>query len=350
MSNVTDLIVENVSRIFSDLCTPDVVDSGWNAELWNVLEKNGLTRLAVSEASGGSGGHLRDAASLLLVAGRYAAPLPLSETILAASLLASTGQAIPEGALTVCGGSNIIFHQVEHGWRIEGRADSVPWADIAGHIVIVGTSATGEMLGLVGHDEVRIETGHNIAREPRDRLILDTTLAAGSAVECETGTLRDLQLRGALLRAALMAGASERALELTLSYTRERHQFGQSIGHFQTVQHQVVEMAGEVAALRTASDAAVEIYAAGPPNCVPALMAVASAKAQSCVTATVVSRIAHQLHGAIGFTQEHELRLSTTRLWAWRDEWGNEAMWWSEIGELLLSSNDDVWSIIAAIE
>ena len=350
MSDVTELITENVSRIFGDLCTTEIVDSGWDANLWNVLEENGLTHLSVSETSGGSGGHLRDAASLLLVAGRYAVPLPLSETILAASLLASIGLPIPQGPLTVCAGANISFHEADDGWRLEGCADRVPWASIANHIVVVGKGVAGEMLGLVRRHAVQIEMGHNIAREPRDRLILNTTLPSGFVAHCPAGTMWDLQLRGALLRVALIAGASERALELTLSYTRERHQFGQSIGHFQTVQHQVVEMAGEVAALRTSSDAAVEVCAVGPLNSVSALIAVASAKAQSSVTANVVSRIAHQLHGAIGFTQEHDLRLSTTRLWAWRDEWGNEATWWSEIGRFLLNGHEDLWSVIAAIE
>jgi acyl-CoA dehydrogenase len=142
----------------------------------------------------------------------------------------------------------------------------------------------------------------------------------------------------------LIAGAARRALELTLRHTAEREQFGRALGRFQAVQQQVAEMAAEVAAVRAAADAAVEFCAADGVGDERAGVAVAAAKIHAGRAAGVVARIAHQAHGAIGFTQEHPLHLVTTRLWAWRDEAG----WARELGDRALAAGaDGRWPLLA---
>ncbi len=60
-----------------------------------------------------------------------------------------------------------------------------------------------------------------------------------------------------------------------------------------------------------------------------------------------MARIAHQVHGAIGFTREHDLRLLTTRLWAWRDEDGTEAQWNAEVGARVLDGGAEaLWPLV----
>ena len=66
--------------------------------------------------------------------------------------------------------------------------------------------------------------------------------------------------------------------------------------------------------------------------------AVLAAKAQASHCAGIVAAIAHQLHGAIGTTEEHRLRLTTTRLWSWRDEAGSEAECFAELGAAALAA------------
>jgi acyl-CoA dehydrogenase len=68
---------------------------------------------------------------------------------------------------------------------------------------------------------------------------------------------------------------------------------------------------------------------------VPAVLA---AKAQASHCAGIVAAIAHQLHGAIGTTEEHRLRLTTTRLWSWRDEDGAEAECFAELGRAAIGA------------
>lgn len=67
-----------------------------------------------------------------------------------------------------------------------------------------------------------------------------------------------------------------------------------------------------------------------------AIAAVVAAKAQASHAAGTVAAIAHQLHGAIGTTEEHGLRLTTTRLWSWRDEDGTAAECFAELGRAAL--------------
>ena len=74
---------------------------------------------------------------------------------------------------------------------------------------------------------------------------------------------------------------------------------------------------------------------------------IAMAKARASEAAGVVARIAHQVHGAIGFTREHDLRLATTRLWAWRDEDGSEAQWQAVIGAAALAAGPEgLWPLV----
>jgi len=61
-----------------------------------------------------------------------------------------------------------------------------------------------------------------------------------------------------------------------------------------------------------------------------------------------VAAIGHQIHGAIGFTQEHPLHRATTRLWAWREEYGNAKTWSNQLGEELAGDGDwPLWHRLA---
>ena len=76
-------------------------------------------------------------------------------------------------------------------------------------------------------------------------------------------------------------------------------------------------------------------------------LAIAIAKARVGEAATIGAGIAHQVHGAIGFTHEHTLQQSTRRLWSWREEFGAEAYWSSEIGRRIAAQGADaLWPTI----
>ena len=60
-----------------------------------------------------------------------------------------------------------------------------------------------------------------------------------------------------------------------------------------------------------------------------------------------MSAIAHQIHGAIGMTQEYTLRFITSRLWSWRDEWGSEDMWAKELARSAVAGIGGLWPLVA---
>ena len=96
-----------------------------------------------------------------------------------------------------------------------------------------------------------------------------------------------------------------------------------------------------VEAMRAVADAAVAVCAEEGFLTEAALVAIATAKAQAGASAEVVARLAHQVHGAIGTTQEHSLHRVTLRLWSWRDEFGSERYWQEQLGRLALAG--DPW-------
>jgi acyl-CoA dehydrogenase len=209
----------------------------------------------------------------------------------------------------------------------------------------------------------RGRTGRNLAGEPRDEVVFG---GDGEVYDAPAGTADYARRLLRLFRSLLIAGAAQRALDLTVTYVREREQFGRPLARFPTVQQELARMAGEVALISAATQAAVaaehlaaenlaakgtageDSAAAGPaaggqagagqPGSGEGVSAVVAAKAQASSGAGVVAAIAHQLHGAIGTTEEHRLRLTTTRLWSWRDEDGSEAECFAELGRAALAA------------
>ncbi len=77
-------------------------------------------------------------------------------------------------------------------------------------------------------------------------------------------------------------------------------------------------------------------------------LATAMAKARVGEAAGKVAAICHQVHGAMGFTQEHPLHFATRRLWSWRDEFGSERYWNRELGRQLAEAGADaLWPRIS---
>jgi len=150
--------------------------------------------------------------------------------------------------------------------------------------------------------------------------------------------------RGALGRAAMMAGALERLLDLSVQYAKDRKQFGRPIGGFQAVQQNLAILAAEVAAANAMVTLAGRIQGGRHQGA-----AVAAAKARAGRAAGIAARIAHQIHGAMGFTDEYPLQLFTRRLWSWRDEYGSDRAWMAVLGRLAAAEGPSgLWPMITS--
>jgi acyl-CoA dehydrogenase len=288
---VTDpLVAQTALDVLRRHCTPEVVRGaeaeGWSPALWHELEESGLT-------AAGTQLPLVEAAGVVRLAAAFAAPVPLAETVLAGWL---RGGDVPDGPVTVV---------------YDGRAS-------------YGRIASALLSGdaFVSPEEARLTPADNLAGEPLDRAGVPD--AAGP----------DVRRLGALLRSVQLVGAMERVLELTATYIGERRQFGVPLARFQAVQQQLATLAGEVASAATIVEHAVDFP--GEPQ-------VAAAKVRAGEAAAVAAAIAHQLHGAIGMTDEHELGLHTRRLWSWRDDFGGETEWARSLGRTVLSDPGTLW-------
>jgi acyl-CoA dehydrogenase len=334
-NDIRAMLVESATRLFNDHVDQKMLDAakreGWSETLWQTLEQAELPRVSVPEAVGGAGGTLSDLAAVLRVAGRYAAPAPLAETaMLAGWLLASSGVPVPRGPLAAGPlRADWVTARPEGGrWIVSGRLARLPWARMAKRLVLLTQADGAGMVVAVDPARCRITAGRNLAGEPRDDVVLDEVVAEEAAPAGPGVTATALKLRGALARALMTAGALERALELSVRYARERVQFGRRIGQFQAIQQELARFAGEVAAAVAAALSAAGAMERGGD----AMLAVAAAKIRTAEAAREGALIAHQIHGAIGVTDEYVLHHTTLRLWAWREEYGNEADWATTLG------------------
>ncbi len=139
----------------------------------------------------------------------------------------------------------------------------------------------------------------------------------------------------ALLPAATvsqMAGAMGQALALSIEHVNTRQQFGWPLGKFQAVQQSLAVMACEVRAVEAAAAALAARLDAVELDPAAADFEIAAAKLRANRAVGVVTAIAHQMHGAIGFTAEYELNRVTIPLMRWRGEHGNDAYWAAKLG------------------
>jgi acyl-CoA dehydrogenase len=348
MSEGTDnIVVDTATRIFQDLCEAATVNDAeagtWPAALWEALEAAGLPLAWVPEELSGAGASVADGFAVLRVAGRFGAPVPLAETLLAGRLLAAAGIAAPAGPLTlapVLGESRI---GIAPDGRLTGRARRIPFARNAGHIAVLARREGKPVVALVERAGLMLREGKSLGGEPCDDVTFDN--ARPQAVAASPIDAEGLRAWGAAARMQQMAGALERILEQSVEWALQREQFGRPIGKFQTVQHNLAILAGETAAASAAADAAAEAFA-GPQI---DLAAIAIGKVRVGEAAGTGAAIAHQAHGAIGFTYEHSLHHSTRRLWAWREEFGNEAYWSGRLGRMVAEIGaDELWHFITA--
>jgi len=117
---------------------------------------------------------------------------------------------------------------------------------------------------------------------------------------------------------------------------RDRQQFGKPLASFQAIQQQLALFVEEAAAARMAC-----VAAARAADRAHGAFELAAAKLRANQAAATATSVAHQVHGAIGFTREYDLQRFTRRLWAWKSEYGNDRHWALEIGARVTREGSD---------
>lgn len=322
-------------------------EPGFDLRFWSALAGQGWTGLLAPESAGGYGQGLTEMAEVAGALAAQAAPEPLvpvvvlagrlleacSESHLARRLLAelADGRSLPtlawqedatgEASFDVDGGLTepaTVCASGQGQLRLSGRKQHLrPGAGVTGCIVTasssegltlvwVPTTAPGVEQKTLALADGSFSTRLNLqnAKVPAEHL-----LAHGKAAQKALARAYDEAL---VLTAAELAATARRMVTMTLDYLCTRKQFGKPIGSFQSLQHRAVDMHIQQELSAAVVAEALAALDAGADGVARALLA-ARAKARCSDAALAIAREAVQLHGAIGFTDEHDLGLYLQR-------------------------------------
>ncbi|WP_313622617.1 acyl-CoA dehydrogenase family protein [Achromobacter sp.] len=314
-------------RLFAETCTPDVIRRAEQGQApvdaWQACEEAGFADALVPEEHGGAGLGLADALPLAQAAGRHLCPYPIAHTLLARAWLSRTARPQPSGSIALA----------PHGIAIDGdrvAGVNVPWARTADYVL----AAIEGQAWLLPLRAARVQPNG-----VHGSLDGEASWALGDAERIDGPA--PLDTLAAAAYTALIAGAMDRVLAMTLDYANQRAQFGKPIGRFQAVQQQISVMAEHVWAARMAAQLAFQ-----GEDGLPRPLLAALGKARASQAAPIVADIAHAVHGAIGITEEYDLQLYTRRLREWRLAGGSESHWHERIGGDAIASGGDALSFL----
>lgn len=307
-------------------------ERGFSSDLWQSMVALGWTSLVLPERFGGLGAGLVDASLLTEELARTVVPTPFVRTTVATWTIARFGTeeqhaallpAAAEGSVFTCAvgatrtpasvcaqGSISATPGTSGGIVLQGDARFVPFVVAADTILVVARDdSSGEELvavvdaGSISQarrcpDVVGIEPLHDIRFD-------HVAVPADSVLRGPAATALDRALT--TMTCASMVGAAQGALDLALEYAAQREQFGVPIGSFQAVQHHCANMAIDVLSSRLVTYEAAWTLDAGPGSATDEQTTVSVAKAWTSEACERVCALAHQVHGAVGFTREHAL-------------------------------------------
>ena len=353
MAESENIVAETAEKIFADLADAQTINrdknGAWQAPLWQALTEAGLPLSWVPDDLGGSGASMAEGFSVLSAAGRFAIAVPLAETMLAGWLLSQAKIPSPDGAMTVAPASPKDRITLSADGTLSGRARGVPFAKAAKHVAVLASGAGGLSIALVDAASCRIDPGLNLAGDANDTVTFSNVAPITIKPAPKGFDQSTLMLMGGVARSLQIAGALESMLDVSVRYSNERVAFEKKISKFQAVQHNLAKLAGESAAALAAATSAADAIANSKSFDDEVFLEAVSAKVRCSEAAEKGAAIAHQVHGAIGFTIEHILHRYTLRALAWRDDFGSESYWAVELGKLVTARGaDELWPLVAS--
>jgi alkylation response protein AidB-like acyl-CoA dehydrogenase len=301
----------------------------------------GWLALLAPEAQGGAGQGLSAACAVAEAFARHLAPFSYATLAASVEVLAElefgriaealNGGLIPACALRAADGASVQVRREGEGLRLHGECRGVLGGGAADFYIVEANEAGEPALALV----TRVAAGLSVvARSTVDGLGVADLSFQDCQVECalsgESARRALLRLRSSLavLSAAELIGVSETALGLTLEHLKTRQQFGRPLASFQALQFRAVDAYAGLALARALTQQAARLLDAGGEG---GFTAAAAARAKAGDAAIFLHRSAVQLHGAIGFSDEHTIGLCLKRALSLSVAWGNSADWRSAI-------------------
>jgi alkylation response protein AidB-like acyl-CoA dehydrogenase len=326
---------------------------GYSPEVWAQMAELGWLGWVFPEEHGGAGASFLDLCLLVEEQGRSLLPSPFLPTVvLAGQAIARFGSelqkaehlpAIASGdrvmgvARTGPGASwspsdvGVVADCQSGGYVLHGTATLVEYANVADALLVLAKHRGVLEAFLVPRDApgAVVEPLRTVGVDHRHRVSFNGVRIADDAVLGEPGGGRSIggaiARWGTAARCADMVGAAQRVLEMTVAYATERIAFDQPIGSFQAIQHHCADMAVDLLGARLVTWEAIWCLSEG----LDAEEALSVAKTWVSDAVPRVCTRGHQIHGAIGFTREHELHLYTRHVRAAELDFG-DAVWHRE--------------------
>lgn len=312
-------------------------EQGYPLGLWDKMADMGWMGVEIPEDYGGTGGDFLDLCLLLEAMGEACLPGPFFATVvLGVSVILAAGsdeqkkELLPKAAdgkglmalaITEPGGwygaSPISTTAEKKGgtYLLNGVKLFVDSAHVADHIICAAKAGDGLSLFIVDADSpgLKIKTFKTLGYEKQCEVVLENVAVPQAMLLGPVGGARPfleaLENRAAVAKCAEMLGVMVPAFELSLAHAKEREQFGHPIGAFQAIQHHCANMAVAMDSARYLTYQAAWRIAQG----LPAEKEASMAKAYVSEASGLVTRLAHQIHGAISFCDEHDLHLYTRK-------------------------------------
>jgi len=340
-----NILKSSAQNFLKKECPPSLIkemkddERGYPQELWDKMVELGWLGVIIPEEYGGIGGDFLDLTIILEAMGEVCCPGPYFSTVVLGGLAILSagsdkqkqmllpklvnGELILTLALTEPGawygasGIKIRATEDKDEYIIDGIKLFVENAHIADYILCVARTdedvGTEEGLTLFLVDgkspRVRCTLLETLAYDKQCEVVFDKVRVPKENILGEQGQardiLKDLQEQAAVAKCAEMVGGLQAAFDMTVAYAKEREQFGRPIGSFQAIQHHCANMVIDVDGARFITYSAAWKIAEG----LPASMEASMAKAWTSEAARRVTRLGHQIHGAISFCEEHDLHL-----------------------------------------
>ncbi|MDH4269535.1 MAG: acyl-CoA/acyl-ACP dehydrogenase [Dehalococcoidia bacterium] len=341
-----EMLRKTARDFLADKCSKKFVkqmeesETGYSRELWQEMAELGWIGLAFPGKYGGGDMSFLDLAVLLEEMGRACLPGPFFSTVVLGGMsildIGSEqqkqeylpklirGEKIFTLALTEPGHHNYDASSVtakatsdDDNYVISGTKLFIPDAHIADYLLCVVRTKPRSGIGIfladakgpgMKYSVLKTMAGDKLCEVVFDQVPVPRANILGRLNQGWSAVQKIIQ-RAAVGKCCEMVGNLQRVLEMTVDYAKERKQFDRPIGSFQVIQHYCADMATDVDSARFSTYQAAWMLSEG----LPCTKEVAVAKAWVGEASERVFALAHQIHGAIGVTIEHDLHYYTRR-------------------------------------
>lgn len=364
-------LLKNSARDFLEKECPETYvrqmeedDKGYSPEVWKKMADLGWQGLMIPEDQGGAGFGFLDMVVLLEEFGRALVPGPFLPTQIAATAIIEGGSAAQKADLLpkIASGdlimtlaltepsarfdaSGVATTAAKEGsdYVLNGTKLFVSDANVADRLIVVARSAgssgeNGISLFVVDRNAagVSVETLKTIASDKQCEVKLENVKVPAANLLGAEGQgwnlMKSVIRKATCMEMAYMVGLAQMDFEISVTYAKERVQFGRPIGSFQAIQHKAADMVTDVDGARFIMYRAAWAVAENEPD---ADMQVSMAKAWvSDATRRVVAH-GQQIHGGIGFTKDYKIQLFFRRQKKGELFWGDGDYHREKVAEML---------------